>query len=322
MAELPDPSSSAPSQCLRCAVAFPSNTGLVCSEPFERTWSRGDEEVLEYRFYWECVQGDEALRSLGERASRNEDCPHVVEDGDEADLYWFFVTGRGGAEHVSWVCDECLEATGPVTNWAVRAARDGRPEGPTRRELVAFALGLPPDEGLKLLASARPRGKPEDIPVSGTATAPVYRSWEDYLSKTTPAERLTWCAVKAAKANGKRLMSPAPTRHVTAAEVLVVLEAAKGHCCYCGSLAVEKRPSGPRGGPLPWADVGRRIGSLGHRLARFHGGGNDIENLSWVCLWCNTWPEERPPGASDHGALQDGPGAPSAAPGPSPGGGS
>ncbi|GEM_PF-1506427 len=306
MAELPDPSSSAPSRCAACGTDFPSNTGLVCSEPFERTWSRGSKEVLEYRFCWGCVQGDEALRPLAKRASRDEDCPHVVEDGDEAERYWFLVTNRGGAEHVSWVCEECLAGTGFSERWASDPSTGpARAEAPTRAEILAFALTLPPDEASKLLSSLRPRGRPKDTPSLGPAPPPVYRSWEDYLSKTTPAERQAWCAAKAAKANRKRLMSPAPTKRVTAAMVLGVLEAARGHCCYCGSLAVENRPSGPNGAPLQWAHVGRRVGSLGHKLARFHGGDNDVENLSWTCLWCNTWPEERRPGATDHGAVQD-----------------
>ena len=117
-------------------------------------------------------------------------------------------------------------------------------------------------------------------------------------------DRLAWCKAKAKKANAPRLMSGAPVVRISGADVLRVLEAARGRCCYCGSLAVERRPSGPIGEPLPWASVGRRIGSLGHRLARFDGGDNDAENLSWVCLWCNTWPQERRPGALDHGAIQ------------------
>lgn len=63
---------------------------------------------------------------------------------------------------------------------------------------------------------------------------------------------------------------------------LAVLEAAKGRCESCGSLAVENRPSGPNGKPLPWAQVGRRIGSLGHRVARFNGGSNAPGNLRLV----------------------------------------
>nr|WP_255672832.1 helix-turn-helix domain-containing protein [Glycomyces amatae] len=53
--------------------------------------------------------------------------------------------------------------------------------------------------------------------------------------------------------------------------------------------------------------VGRRIGSLDHRLAIVDGGTNDWENLAWACLWCNVWTAEtdRQPGATDHGALQD-----------------
>jgi hypothetical protein len=97
---------------------------------------------------------------------------------------------------------------------------------------------------------------------------------------------------------------PAPDVKFSAADVWSVLESARGQCEYCGSLAVENRPSGPDGRPLTWSQVGRRIGSLGHRVARFNGGSNAPGNLGWVCLWCNTWPTERRPGAPDHGGIQ------------------
>lgn len=47
-----------------------------------------------------------------------------------------------------------------------------------------------------------------------------------------------------------------------------------------------------------------RIGSLGHVVARFNGGANTPDNLAWSCLWCNTRPNERQPGATDRGAVQ------------------
>lgn len=99
-------------------------------------------------------------------------------------------------------------------------------------------------------------------------------------------------------------MSGRPERRTTALEVWQVAEAALGHCTYCGSLALERRPSGHDGRPTPWAMIGRRIGSLDHRLGILDGGTNDLENLAWVCLWCNVWETERRPGATDHGALQ------------------
>ena len=90
-------------------------------------------------------------------------------------------------------------------------------------------------------------------------------------------------------------MSGKPRVKITASDVLAVLERAQGRCVYCGSLAVESRPPGE------WGYVGRRIGSLGHNLSRFHGGDNEPNNLSRVCMWCNTWPEERRQGATDRG---------------------
>src|SRR5919198_2039864 len=77
--------------------------------------------------------------------------------------------------------------------------------------------------------------------------------------------------------------------------------AAKGRCCYCGSLAVEKRPVDHP--DRRWDHVGRRIGSLEHVVPVVEGGRNTVENLAWCCLWCNTWPSERTPGATDHGGF-------------------
>jgi hypothetical protein len=105
------------------------------------------------------------------------------------------------------------------------------------------------------------------------------------------------------KANGPRLMSGSPSEKVSADDVWQVLAAARGRCAHCGSLAVENRPSRPDGAPVPWDTVGRRIGSLGHRISRFNGGDNTRENLVWSCLWCNTWLGERRPGATDHGGY-------------------
>jgi hypothetical protein len=36
-------------------------------------------------------------------------------------------------------------------------------------------------------------------------------SWADFIARTTPAQRRAWCARKAGKANGPRLMSGTPS---------------------------------------------------------------------------------------------------------------
>jgi hypothetical protein len=41
-------------------------------------------------------------------------------------------------------------------------------------------------------------------------------------------------------------------------------------------------------------------------VARFNGGSNARDSLSWACLCCNTWPQERRPGATDYGGFQFG----------------
>jgi hypothetical protein len=132
---------------------------------------------------------------------------------------------------------------------------------------------------------------------------PVFFSWADYLARTAPAERMTKCRSLANKANKKRLLSETPKFRLTAQDVWTIIEAAQGRCSHCGSLAVENRPSSPTGAPQPWAQVGRRIGSLEHVKRRFEGGDNDLSNLAWACLWCNTWPSERRPLAADYGGY-------------------
>jgi hypothetical protein len=104
-------------------------------------------------------------------------------------------------------------------------------------------------------------------------------------------------------ANRERFMSGKPDSSLSLDDVWTVLETARGRCAHCYSLAVEPRPSQPNGAPLPWGSVGRRIGSLGHVISRFHDGRNALENLAWSCLWCNTWQSERRPRATDHGGL-------------------
>jgi hypothetical protein len=181
---------------------------------------------------------------------------------------------------------------------------DADREVPTQSELASFAAGLPPDQAERLIARAKPA--PLEPPADGDVEppAPMFTSWDDYLVATTVEHRLRWCRAKARTANRPRLMSGPPDRKITAAEVWSILELAKGRCAHCDSLAVEARPSGSDGRPTEWAPVGRRIGSLGHRIARFNGGQNDPDNLFWSCLWCNTWPSERRNGAIDHGAIQ------------------
>jgi hypothetical protein len=131
---------------------------------------------------------------------------------------------------------------------------------------------------------------------------PVFASWTDYLARTSYGDRMKRCYAAAKKANRKRLLSADPNVRLGGRHVWEVIERAKGRCAHCGSLAVENRPSSPiNGAPIPWAQVGRRIGSLEHIRSRFGGGGNDLSNLAWACLWCNTWEIERRPLAKDHG---------------------
>lgn len=139
--------------------------------------------------------------------------------------------------------------------------------------------------------------------VSPPEGPPVFTSWADYVARTTEYERTMRCRLTAKRANRKRLLSAEVATRLAAADVWAILEGAKGRCLHCKSLAVEHRPSGPLGQPMPWECVGRRIGSLEHLKPRIRGGGNERDNLAWACLWCNTWPKERHPFAPDHGGL-------------------
>lgn len=136
------------------------------------------------------------------------------------------------------------------------------------------------------------------------APPPVFLSWGDYLARTTRSQRMARCYAAAKKTNRKRLLSVSPAFPIHGSDVWAVIEAARGRCVHCGSLAVDGRPSNPiTGAPLPWAQIGRRIGSLEHLTSRFSGGDNDRSNLAWSCLWCNTWETERRPLATDHGGY-------------------
>jgi hypothetical protein len=136
------------------------------------------------------------------------------------------------------------------------------------------------------------------------APPPVFRSWSDYLAETSVSQRMKRCHAAAKKANAKRLMSDSPKTRLSGHDVWAIVEAPQGRCTHCGSLAVENRPSNPTtGAPVPWAHVGRRIGSLEHLQSRYSGGGNASENLAWACLWCNDHKSERRQQAADHGDI-------------------
>lgn len=136
------------------------------------------------------------------------------------------------------------------------------------------------------------------------APPPTYSSWQDYIARTSTGQRLSRCTQIAKRTNRKRLLSPLPRIRLTGADVLSVPMGARGRREYCGSLAVEGRPSDPEtSAPVAWAQAGRRVGSLSHLQRRVDGGDNDIANLVWSCLWCNTWPQARRRGAADHGGY-------------------
>jgi hypothetical protein len=167
--------------------------------------------------------------------------------------------------------------------------------------------------------------------------APLYVSWADYLARTSYADRMKRCYAASKRANrvhrclwrrtfeGRDLISrmmrdrikgpceccgnlPATECSgevkITSHDVWALIEKAQGRCIYCGSLAVENRPSHPKtGGPLPWEHAGRRVGSLEHINDYPDGRINYLSNLGWACLWCNVHREARLPLSADHGGY-------------------
>jgi hypothetical protein len=164
-----------------------------------------------------------------------------------------------------------------------------------------------PSAAAEALARALYFGRGADFALPGDVLSepppPKYSSWADWCGGVSLAQKRRQCGRTAKRANRPRLLSGSPATLLSPWDVWAVLAAALGRCIYCGSLAVEGRPSGPRGEPVRWAAVGRRIGSLGHSVPRVSGGSNAFANLAWCCLWCNTWRTERKPRAADHGGF-------------------
>ncbi len=222
------------------------------------------------------------LESADGQVSIGGSIEHVVEKA--VPLLRAFIAGGQNCSIVSYVSlglrrTDALKATGAICKVDLAGAYRRR-----NAQVASKRWQMPGD------------AVPEDA-------APIYISWEDYLSRTTRSDRMKRCNAASKKANRKRLLSHEPVERVTGQIVWGIIEAARGHCTYCGSLAVEGRPSKLNGAPVAWAQIGRRIGSLEHSKARSQGGDNLIENLAWSCLWCNTWPSERRLGALDHGGY-------------------
>lgn len=102
---------------------------------------------------------------------------------------------------------------------------------------------------------------------------PAFRDWSEFVDLTDPAELRRMCVRRMKVANRFRLMSGLPDALITPEDVWFAMSSARGRCRYCGSLAVEGRPSNPiNGAPTSWDGVGRRIGSLDHVVPRLEGG--------------------------------------------------
>ena len=82
--------------------------------------------------------------------------------------------------------------------------------------------------------------KPDDSILVGVVI-PKFNTWNEFFD-TTEKERLSWCSSKASFSNKKRLLAGISVQKIMASDVWKVLEAAKGKCFYCGSLALEHLP--------------------------------------------------------------------------------
>ena len=147
------------------------------------------------------------------------------------------------------------------------------------------------------------RRPPWQMPGSETLDPPppLYASWEDYLARTSPAERLAWCAAKAKVANRTRLLSAAPKLKLTGREVLRVLEAAKGRALIAAPRLLRAVHQGRKGHQPHGCKSVVVSEAWTIRRGRYGGGDNDVANLGWSCPWCNTWPSEWRRHAPDHG---------------------
>lgn len=133
---------------------------------------------------------------------------------------------------------------------------------------------------------------------------PGFSSWGEYLEQVPWSKLKQRCVDTANRANRPRVSAPPPKLRLAGFQVWNIFKNSQGRCAHCRSLAVECRPSSAStGAPLPWEPIGRRIGSLDHLLPRSSGGDNELSNLVWSCLWCNTWPKERRAMAGDHGGF-------------------
>ena len=93
-------------------------------------------------------------------------------------------------------------------------------EAPTLPELLDRIAQLPHEQAQEILARTRPApdGPPKES--DELPPPPLFTSWEGFLKGTTPAEKRRWCARKAKKANGPRLMSGTPGTTISADDVL------------------------------------------------------------------------------------------------------
>lgn len=128
-----------------------------------------------------------------------------------------------------------------------------------------------------------------------------YSSWEAYINSIPPIVLRQKCATVAKHAN-RRFIG----YRLTADDIITIITDAKGRCYTCNSLCIERRPTRSNGGPLPWEHVGRRIGSLAHKIDdKRNLEANNPSNLGWQCLWCNLWSSQRIMHATDHGGIQN-----------------
>ena len=106
-------------------------------------------------------------------------------------------------------------------------------------------------------------------PMSDRSTitcAPVFASWQEYLAKTTPAERRLRCRLIAKRANRQRLLSPSVSIKLLEDDVWTLIEAAEAAFIVgpWRSKRVHRAPTGPRFHGSTSADGSAVLSTYGH----------------------------------------------------------
>jgi hypothetical protein len=144
-------------------------------------------------------------------------------------------------------------------------------------------------------------------PPRNTETTPVpppvrFRTWDNFVTMNE-SDRLQRCEDEAKFASQNGFLPWHNPKHLDGQGVSLLLNAARGRCHYCKSLALESRPAEWEDAPSVWTPIGRRIGTVAYDAEPGINGCKGTIRPIWCCLWCKTWPDERKAEAPDHGGY-------------------